>query len=167
MPSFRDTAGTEWRVKVTVGSLRRCIDEAGFDLLNLFGQKDAMEEGAAGDEVDTADKPPPPVFQLFTDLDLLGRCLFAVVKPQADAERIGCDEFLELLSGDSIEEARRALLESCVDFYPSPAVRRAYRKMTDAVLRAWAKVDAETERVTNVQTLVEESPEERGEASTS
>lgn len=133
---FTDSDGHDWEVKVTIGSLRRAIDIAGIDLLNLFGKEG--EEGGT-----------PPIVQFFQDFDALGRAVFAVVKPEADQRGIGLDSFLELLSGDVIEQARKSLLDSCVDFFPSPAQRRAFRTIVEEVSRAFRNAMEEAERQIN------------------
>lgn len=131
---FSDINGNEWTVKVTVGSLRRAIEVAGIDLLNLFG-KEGAEEGEQ-----------PPIVRFFQDFDSLGRALFAVVKPEADQRGIDLDQFLEGLAGDAIEQARKSLLDACVDFFPSPAQRRAYRTIVEEVGRAFRDAMEDAER---------------------
>lgn len=162
--TFRDGAGREWSVKVTIGSLRRCLDLSGIDILNLFGQRQSAQDGE--------EPSPPPVLELFLDLDVLGRTLYAVCKPDADKRGVEIDEFLDALSGDVIEEARRALLESCVTFYPSPAMRRAFRTVVTELLSQFARAEEEASAgVTqeSLRALMQAAPESEalGEASTS
>ncbi len=128
MASFSDTAGDQWQVRVTLGAVQRCRDIASIDLLTVVGG-DAFAEFVA-DPVKAA------------------TALFAVVKPEADRRGIALDAFLDRLSGDAIQAARDALMDAIVDFFPSPAERRARRNLLVEVRRVMdaemAKLEAET-----------------------
>lgn len=141
MPTFRDLDGNEWSVRVTIGTLRRCVEISGVDLLNLFGK-----EGSAPDEM-------PPIVRFFNDPDALGRTLFAVVKPEADRRGIDMEAFLDLLSGDTIESARQCLLDACVSFFPSPAQRRAYQTIVEEVTAAFRDAMVAAEREIKPETI--------------
>lgn len=162
--TFRDTVGDEWDVRVSIGSLRRAIDIAGVDLLNLFGAE--SEPSPEDSEEDSQ----PPIARFFTDFDALGRTLYAVVQRDAEKRGVSMDDFLERLGGDVIEEARRALLESCVDFYPSPAQRRAFRNIVAEVRRVYANAIEEMEKAADPESLrgafAEGISPERGDSST-
>lgn len=138
--TFRDCCGREWAIRVTVGSLKRCREVAAIDLLNLFGQEGVAEEA-------------PPIVRFFADLDALGRAVYAVCKPDADSKGVTMEQFLDALAGDALEEARRALLESCVSFFPSPAQRRAFRTVIDEVERVYRQAIEDAERHATPETL--------------
>jgi hypothetical protein len=129
MPSFSDTSGDQWQVRVTLGAVQRCRDIASVDLLTVVGG-----EGFA---------------EFIADPVKAASALYAVVKPEADRRGIGLDAFLDRLSGDAIQCARDALMDAIVDFFPSPAERRARRNLLNEVRRV---IDAEMRKLEDEMT---------------
>jgi len=101
MRTFKDNAGRSWTVAVNVDAVKRVRDLLGEDLLDV---KQILE-------------------RLLIDPILLCDVVYCVCKPQADAEEISDEEFARAMAGDVIAEAKRALLEDLVDFFPHPKDR--------------------------------------------
>lgn len=98
MRAFRDTAGRQWSVDITVETIKRVKGLVGVNLLDVVGGELAE--------------------RLATDPVLLCDVLYAVCKPDADRLGISDEEFGRGLAGDAIDEATDALLEALVDFFP-------------------------------------------------
>ena len=115
----------------------RCRDIAGIDLLTVVGG-DGFGEFIA-DPVRAA------------------KAVYAVVRPEATRRGLSEEQFLERLSGDAMDAARNALLDGIVDFFPSPAERRARRNLLAEIRRVIAKemetLEAETSPE-RIQTLL-------------
>ncbi len=142
MPAFSDDNGDQWQVKVTIGAVDRCRDIAGIDLLTVVGG-DGFGEFIA-DPVRAA------------------KAVYAVVRPEATRRGLSEEQFLERLSGDAMDAARNALLDGIVDFFPSPAERRARRNLLAEIRRVIAKemetLEAETSPE-RIQTLLASASE--------
>jgi hypothetical protein len=142
MPAFSDDNGDQWQVKVTIGAVDRCRDIAGIDLLTVVGG-DGFGEFIA-DPVRAA------------------KAVYAVVRPEAIRRGLSEEQFLERLSGDAMDAARNALLDGIVDFFPSPAERRARRNLLAEIRRVIAKemetLEAETSPE-RIQTLLASASE--------
>jgi len=61
--------------------------------------------------------------RLMIDPILLCDVVYCVCKPQADAQGITDEEFARAMAGDAIAQAKRALMEDLVDFFPDPKDR--------------------------------------------
>lgn len=118
MKTFRTTDGCEWRISVTVGTIKRVMDHTGLKLTDLFS---------------TADK----IQAFFADEVRICEVLFAAVKPQADDAGKAVDDFLSVIDGTVLESAVEALLEETVDFFHEPRkgllkkVLEKYREATN------------------------------------
>lgn len=115
MRTFTDARGRSWDLEITVATLKRIRAVAGVDLLEVAG-------GTLFDK-------------LVADPVLLGDVLYAVVKPQADAQQVSDEDFGRALAGDVIDSATTALLAEIVAFFPSPRRRVLEQAMT--TLAAW------------------------------
>ena len=105
MKTFRDNTGRTWTVAVNVDAVKRVRDLLGEDLLDV---QQVLE-------------------RLFVDPILLCDVIYCVCKPQADAEGITDEKFAQAMAGDAIAEAKRALLEDLVDFFPEASERENLR----------------------------------------
>lgn len=98
MRCFTDSLKRGWNVTIDVPTLKRVRTLAGVNLAEMLGERLAM--------------------QLVNDPILLVDVLFAVVKPQADAQKISDEMFVEGIRGDVLDSAVKALLEELADFFP-------------------------------------------------
>jgi hypothetical protein len=99
MHTFTDATGRTWSVAINVDTVRRVKALAGVNLMDVV-------EGQL-------------VARLQTDPVLLCDVLYAVCKPQADAQNVTDEDFGRSMAGDAIEAATEALLEDLTDFFPS------------------------------------------------
>ena len=125
MPSFKDTEGRIWTLRITVAAIRRIKDIAGIDLgdFSVFG------EGG-------------PFSDLGSDSCRLVEIVYAAVKPEADVLGVTMEKFMESFVGETVVKASEALLESLADFFPGSQgllIRRALE------LSGKAKEDADAQ----------------------
>lgn len=125
MPSFKDTEGRVWTLRITVAAIRRIKDIAGIDLgdFSVFG------EGG-------------PFSDLGSDSCRLVEIVYAAVKPEADILGVTMEKFMESFAGETVVKASEALLESLADFFPGSQgllIRRALE------LSGKAKEDADAQ----------------------
>ncbi len=110
MRTFKDNAGRAWSVQINVDALKRVRSLLDVDLLEVLEGK--LIDRLSGD----------PVF--------LCDVLYAVVKPEADAQKISDQDFGRAMGGDALDGATAALLEDLVDFFPQGR-RKVLRKAMD------------------------------------
>ena len=125
MPSFKDTEGRIWTLRITVAAIRRIKDIAGIDLgdFSVFG------EGG-------------PFSDLGSDSCRLVEIVYAAIKPEADVLGVTMEKFMESFVGETVVKASEALLESLADFFPGSQgllIRRALE------LSGKAKEDADAQ----------------------
>jgi hypothetical protein len=91
---------------------------------------------------------PPLLTRLGTDVILLCDVIFALVKPQADANGVTDEEFGAALGGEAILAAQTALYEELVDFFRglgrsdlAKAVDAQRRMIDMAVARIETRID--------------------------
>ena len=100
MKTFKDAAGREWQVVINTNAVKRARDTAGVNLVeiaegNLYGR-------------------------LHLDPVLVVDVAYGVCQPEAQARKFTREDFSAALVGDAIAEARTAILEDLVDFFPNP-----------------------------------------------
>ena len=99
MKTFTDTAGRTWTLSLTIDAAKRVKGLLDVNLLEL----------EAGD--------PPLLTKIGTDVILLCDVIFALVKPQADANGVSDEQFAAALGGETILAAQTALYEELVGFF--------------------------------------------------
>jgi len=112
MRTFKDNAGRAWSVQINVDALKRVKSLLGVNLLEVIEGK--LIDRLSGD----------PVF--------LCDVLYAVVKPEADAQKVTDEDFGRAMGGDALDGATAAFLEELVDFFPQGRrrlLRRAMEKL--------------------------------------
>ena len=119
MRTFKDNAGRVWSLQVDVAALKRVRSLLEVNLLDVL-------EGKLVDRL--ADDP---VF--------LCDVLYAVVKPEADVQKVSDEDFGRAMGGDALDGATAAFLEELADFFPQGR-RRVLRKALEklGVFRARA-----------------------------
>ena len=137
MPSFKDTEGRVWNLRITVAAIRRIKDIAGIDLgdFSVFG------EGG-------------PFSDLGSDSCRLVEIVYAAVKPEADVLGVTMEKFMESFVGETVVKASEALLESLADFFPGSQgllIRRALE------LSGKAKEDADAQLRRYVEEALEKA----------
>jgi hypothetical protein len=128
MRTFQDSAGRTWTVAVTVDAVKRVRDLLKEDLLDI-------------------ERTFP---RLLLDPILLCDVVYCICKPQADAEKITDVDFARAMAGERIAQAKAALVEELVDFFPEPSQRETLRlaieKYGQLNQRAAALVKAKLDR---------------------
>jgi len=119
MKTFIDNAGRTWTVSITVNAIKRVRGLLDVDLLEVVGGK--------------------LIDRLITDPVLLCDIVYAVCKPEADAQGVSDEDFGKAMAGDAIEHATTALLEELVSFSPSPRDRANLKKVLETTQRVMDK----------------------------
>jgi hypothetical protein len=99
MKTFTDNAGRVWTLSLTLEAAKRVKSLLGVNLL----------------ELDRGD--PPLLTRLGTDVILLCDVIFALVKPQADQQKVTDEQFGAALGGEAVLAAQTAFYEELVDFF--------------------------------------------------
>jgi len=113
MNVFKDNAGREWNVSITIGSIMRVKEMLGIDLMEL----------ANGDAKLITD--------LQTDDILFGQVIYVICKPQADELGIKDKNFYDAMAGDDLDQAMKVFLDGLVSFFRSPKIRALVKTMVD------------------------------------
>lgn len=103
MSSFKDMKCREWHIEPTIGAVKRAKSLAGVDLLDLKAN---------------------PFLRFAEDPIALVDCLFALVKPQADAAGVTDVEFGESLGGETLGDAVKAFEDAYALFFHRPEDRK-------------------------------------------
>jgi len=119
MKTFQDNAGRTWTVSITIDAIKRVRGLLDVDLLEVVGGK--------------------LIDRLITDPVLLCDIVYAVCKPEADAQSVSDEDFGRAMAGDAIEHATTALLEELVSFSPSPRDRANLKKVLETTQRVMDK----------------------------
>lgn len=135
MPSFRDSGGKTWEVRVDVAAVKRVLELAHVDLRVIESGKTLAE--------------------LALDPIKLVDTLYAVVKPQVDAAGLSDEQFAALFAGDVLEQAATALIDGILDFFPA-GQRTALAKLRTAIDRGTRKVFSLAEAELNPDTIESE-----------
>ena len=126
MRTFKDNAGRNWTISLTVSAVRRVRDLAKIDLLDLANGR--VIERLSADPVTLCD------------------ALYAACKPQADAEGITDEQFGEAMAGDAIEHASKALVEELIQFFPNARERAALSRVVQTMDAAMDRARTLVER---------------------
>lgn len=134
MATFRDGAGREWQLSVTVATVKRVKETTGVHLTKLV------------------DDQFKPLHDLLTDPVELVNTVFAMIQPQAQQIGITDEQFGESLTGDSVEQMAKAFVEALVDFFPSRQgqllknlIAKAERVQQMTLAKAEAEIEATTD----------------------
>jgi hypothetical protein len=132
MHSFKDTSGAEWKLELTVGSIKRVRDEVKVNLADdvFTGLLDKL----AGDTL------------------LLCDVVWSLIKPQAQALDVDVEKWCNRMGGDALDKASKALLDELIDFSPPPR-RGLLKQIMAKALEMQDKSIAEATRVISDGTL--------------
>jgi len=113
MRTFKDNAGREWPVTINVRALQRARQTLGSD----FGSFTSVGE----------------TFQkLHTDDVFLAELAWNLCGQDAEKTGVSEDDFLNSLSGDSMNAAYEAVSGELIDFFRDPSLRENLRRMAAA-----------------------------------
>lgn len=129
--SFTDTEGRAWTVAFTVAAAKRLRDMLH---INPFDANQLL-------------------VRLFDDPIFLAEAIYCVCLDEANQRGISDEQFGRALAGQAIENARHALLEEYVDFFPEPQKREAIKILIDKTQAiATALYREATEKLKDVET---------------
>lgn len=111
MRTFRDARGRDWSLDITVNTVRRVRGDCGVNLLDIVDGELAR--------------------RLESDVVLLCDMIFSICRVQAESKGVSSEDFGESLSGDVIDSAAKAFMESIVDFFPKPQQRQNLRHLLE------------------------------------
>jgi hypothetical protein len=109
MHTFTDKAGRQWPIELTVGSARRCRDEAGFNPLDI-----ALGEPADPEAVGITKAQ----VRLAHDAILFSDVIWSMIRPEAEARKVTREQFDTAFRGEALRSAKAALMEELADFFP-------------------------------------------------
>ena len=119
MKSFTDNTDRTWTVSITVDAIKRVRGLLEVDLLDAI----------SGNLIE----------RLVKDPILLCDIVYAVCKPEADAQAVNDEDFGRAMAGDAIEQATKALLEELVSFSPSPRDRANLKRVLETTWKVMDK----------------------------
>ena len=134
MKTFQTLDGTEWKVAVTVLTIKRVMEETGLKLTDLFANEAKIGE-------------------FFSDDVRFAEVVWSVVRPQAEHLGRTPEQFFGSMDGTVIEAASEALLAETVDFFQEPR-RSLLRRVLDKYRASHNKL--QTEGVLAVEKKIEE-----------
>lgn len=131
MKTFKDLEGREWKISLNGWTLER-VKEGANVLLTKLIDDDCKLLVALHDE---------PL--------LLVSVLWHMVEEEANDRDISKRDFAMSLAGDVLDEARKALIASIVDFFDDPARRRAIANLVEKATQVGQAVMAKAEQEVN------------------
>jgi len=161
MRTFSDSAGRTWQLAITVDAVRRVRDLVGVNLARLIEPREAGGPSSASGP--SRATPRGGSLPLLTDLEddllLLVDVIYALVKPQADAQGVSDADFGRALGGEAIAGAHEAFWRELADFFRSlkrQAPARAIEKQLALVEAAMAAAERKIEAL-DVERIVEQT----------
>ena len=140
MPTtFMDSKSRTWNISINLGVCKKIKTQLDLDFLS-------------------ADESSNPLLKLASDYLLLADVLWILVEPQAIAQNVTVDDFIESLSGDSIDAAVNALAEAYCFFVPNPKRREILQRLWVKVRDAESKILAEAEKQVEAVTFPTPGP---------
>jgi len=123
MKTFKDNKDREWKVDVSVNSLRRVRDLIGLDLSGV--------------------RVAAVIEQLSNDLPLTVDVIYCIVKPQCDAAGVSDEDFGRALQdedGSIASAAVVALMEGLIEFFPDARARKVLSRLLELTMRSKSEV---------------------------
>ncbi len=136
MHTFTDNAGRAWTLTITVDAIKRVQALVKVNLAQIL---DAQRGSSL-----------PLLTELQADLVLLCDVLFALVKPQADAQGVSDEQFGQALGGEAIAAAHTAFWEEMIGFFQKlphgqatvMAIRKHEEMVTAGMKAAQVRIEA-------------------------
>lgn len=132
MKIWTDNKGRQWRVSVTVATIKRVRDLTGIDLMGICDG--TLVAKLAGDPIALVD------------------VLYAVVHPQAMENKVDDNEFADGIGGDCIQAGLDALMTELIDFFPAPK-KSVFARVWEGLKQVEAK--AVNQAMSKVETTLE------------
>lgn len=137
MREFRDNEGRPWQVSITVASAARVRDMV--RVVPPRGEDGVAQPEKPFDLIDAA--CVAETFQILgTQYAVIGETLYAILLRRVEERGLTREQFLDALSGESLDAGVRAIEEEIVDFFPSRLrgmvgrLLAKMRELTEAVM---------------------------------
>ena len=101
MSSFKDDTGHKWKLRITVGTIKKVHADTDVNLGQFLDDEMALAKKVMGDPL------------------LSAAVLFSILEEQIDDARLSEADFAERLYGDTFRDAKDALWDAFLDFCPS------------------------------------------------
>lgn len=114
--TYRDADDREWPIRVTVATLERCRDEAGYDPLRL------VNEGE--------------LHKVHLDPTLLAALAWCSVEAEAGRRGVTRQQFVEAVRGDAIDRLLAVWVEAFASFFPARRaawIRQTSERIAEAI----------------------------------
>lgn len=98
MKQFKDTAGREWVLDVTIASIKSVRDLVKVDLWNFFKDESS---------------------RILGDPPLMVDVLYVLCKSQCEQRKLSDVDFGQLFHANVLEDAGNALIGAVIDFFPT------------------------------------------------
>lgn len=148
MTAIKTTDGREWKVEINVGTVRRCLQDTGLRLTDLFANQKTIG-------------------QFFADDLKFCEVIHSIIRPQLEAAGKTPEDFYATIDGTVIEAAAEALLVELANFFQEPrrglllglvakyktAATQLRDAGTAAVQKALSEMDMERAILDQAQTL--------------
>lgn len=132
MKAFKDTAGREWTISVTVGLIRRIKASLQIDLLDPYGEDDS----------DASHAKPDAITRMVQSKTMLLECVALALEDQFASQGTTADDVCESFDGSVLRAARSAFLDDYEDFSRSlgePQIALAVKKVREGLTVAHAE----------------------------
>ena len=132
MRTFKDSAGREWQIVITIGEALRVRGLIEVDLLKPHLPRDGQDV-ALVDEIEIGP-------------ELFAKIVYALVRSQADADpKVDESAFMALMDGATIAGAREAFRGELTDFFQSqPQIVALLKKQVELGQAVAAEIDKMT-----------------------
>jgi len=140
MRAFKDSAGREWEISITIGAVKRVRD-----LLKLNGETVDLLSPFTG--------TPPLVTRLFLDLCLLVDVIYALCRPRAQELRISDEEFGASIAGEEAKAAYEAFFEELIDFFQKAGRKEAAKMVSGNLELVQAEMKAGADAFERIQAM--------------
>jgi hypothetical protein len=129
MRTFNDNAGRIWTIAINMAAIKRVRGLLNVDLYNIVDDGFKPLDALVGDPVMVAD------------------VLYCLCKDEADAKKIGDEDFGRALVGDAITLATDAFLEELIDLFSEAKARSSPRKIVAENRKVRHRLMAQAEKV--------------------
>lgn len=128
MRKFKDKAGDEWSLEITVGDLP-ALKEIGFDAGKVFDEKDGLAARMA------------------VDPGLVIRAVYVLCEDQAQDRKLTPEDFARRFDGEAFGRAVEALTAEVAGFFPHSRAARVLARKADEIYAAEERlIEAELNR---------------------
>lgn len=127
MSEFKDSEGRKWRINLTLGGVKKVMDELGINLLDLTQFADTSDGSAT--------------LKLVNDDLFVGEIVAILLEKQAEGYGLKREDVLDLFDGATTKRAQEAFLEEYAFFFKDRENATA-AKFVDEIKKAREMVSA-------------------------